>query len=62
MPNNSTPIIDCQVHAYEANTPENPWVGELTGPPEVTGEQMVEAMDAVGVDGALLISPYRIYG
>lgn len=62
MPNNDTPIIDCQVHAYEANTPENPWVGELTGPPEVTGEQMVEAMDEVGVDGALLISPYRIYG
>ena len=62
MPNNSTPIIDCQVHAYERNSPENPWVGELTGPEEVTGDQMVEAMDEVGVDGALLISPYRIYG
>jgi|TARA_Y100001949_G_scaffold141492_1_gene123673 predicted TIM-barrel fold metal-dependent hydrolase len=31
------------------------------GPDEVTGDEMVAAMDAVGVDGALLISPYRMY-
>ena len=58
----STPTIDCQVHAYARNTPENPWRAILTGPDEVTGDDMVAAMDAVGVDGALLISPFTIYG
>ena len=33
----------------------------LHGPPEVTGDDMVKAMDAVGVDGALLVSPYTMY-
>ena len=54
-------IIDCQVHTYERNHPGRPWVGLLQGPPEVTGDDMVAAMDAVGVDGALLISPYAMY-
>ena len=58
----TTPTIDCQVHAYERNTPENPWRSFLTGPEEVTGDDMVDAMDAVGVDGAILISPFTIYG
>ncbi len=58
----TTPTIDCQVHAYERNSPENPWRSFLTGPDEVTGDDMVEAMDAVGVDGAILISPFTIYG
>ena len=53
--------IDCQVHAYQRNTPERPWMGFLTGPEEVTGDDMVEAMGAVGVDGAILISPFVIY-
>ena len=53
--------IDCQVHAYQRNTPERPWMGFLTGPEEVTGDDMVAAMDAVGVDGAILISPFVIY-
>ena len=57
-----TPTIDCQVHAYARNTPEHPWRAVLTGPDEVTGDDMVRAMDANGVDGALLISPYTIYG
>ena len=55
------PTIDCQVHAYERNRPERPWAGTLTGPAEVTGDDMVAAMDAVGVDGALLVSPYSMY-
>lgn len=54
-------IIDSQVHTYERNHPGRPWVGYLQGPPEVTGDDMVAAMDAVGVDGALLISPYAMY-
>ena len=58
----TTPTIDCQVHAYERNTPDNPWRSHLTGPDEVTGDDMVAAMDANGVDGAILISPFTIYG
>ena len=49
--------IDAQVHAYEHNRPGRPWVGTLTGPAEITGDQMVTAMDSVGVDGAILVSP-----
>ena len=56
-----TATIDSQVHAYERNRPERPWVGFLRGPDEVTGDDMVAAMDAVGVDGALLVSPFSLY-
>jgi predicted TIM-barrel fold metal-dependent hydrolase len=55
-------IIDSQVHAYERNHPGRPWVGMLTGPDEVTGDDMVAAMDDVGVDGAILVSPFSMYG
>jgi predicted TIM-barrel fold metal-dependent hydrolase len=53
--------IDAQVHAYERDHPGRPWAAVLHGPPEVTGDDMVAAMDAVGVDGALLISPFTMY-
>jgi L-fuconolactonase len=53
--------IDAQVHAYERNHPGRPWTGVLTGPAEVTGDAMVDAMDAVGVDGAVLVSPFTMY-
>jgi L-fuconolactonase len=53
--------IDSQVHAYERNHPGRPWVGVLHGPAQVTGDDMVAAMDAVGVDGALLVSPFAMY-
>ena len=53
--------IDSQVHAYERDHPGRPWAGTLAGPPEVTGDEMVAAMDAAGVDGALLVSPYSMY-
>jgi predicted TIM-barrel fold metal-dependent hydrolase len=53
--------IDAQVHAYERNHPGRPWAAVLHGPAEVTGDDMVAAMDAVGVDGALLISPFTMY-
>ncbi len=56
------PTIDCQVHAYERNHPSRPWVGTLVGPAEVTGDQMVAAMDEVGVDAAVLVSPFSMYG
>jgi L-fuconolactonase len=54
-------IIDAQVHAYERNHPGRPWHGVLVGPAEVTGDQMVTAMDAVGVDGAILVSAFTMY-
>src|SRR5271165_2029312 len=53
--------IDAQVHAYERDHPGRPWAAALHGPPEVTGDAMVAAMDAVGVDGALLVSPFTMY-
>ncbi len=53
--------IDAQVHAYERNHPERPWAGTLVGPDEMTGDQMVAQMDAVGVDAAVLVSPYSFY-
>jgi predicted TIM-barrel fold metal-dependent hydrolase len=53
--------LDAQVHAYERNHPGRPWLGTLYGPAEVTGDQMVAAMDAVGVDGAVLVSPFSMY-
>jgi predicted TIM-barrel fold metal-dependent hydrolase len=55
------PIFDAQVHAYERNHPGRPWVGTLQGPAEVTGDQMVAAMDDVDVDGAVLVSPFSMY-
>ena len=54
--------IDCQVHCYQRNHAERPWLGFLTGPDEVTGDDMAAAMDAVGVAGAILISPFSLYG
>ena len=55
------PTLDSQVHAYERNHPGRPWAGTLHGPAEVTGDQMVAAMDGVGVDGAVLVSPFSMY-
>ena len=55
------PIIDCQVHAYEANTPKRPWDTVPNWPPHVTGDEMVAAMTKVGVDGAIFISAFSMY-
>ena len=55
------PIIDSQVHAYEANTPKRPWDTVPNWPPHVTGDEMVAAMDKVGVDGAIFISAFSMY-
>ena len=55
------PTVDVQVHVYERNHTGRPWAATLHGPSEVTGDQMVAAMDEVGVDGAILVSPYTQY-
>ena len=49
-------IIDSQVHVYEANTPKRPWHSVPNWPPHVTGDEMVAAMDKVGVDGAIFFT------
>src|SRR4051794_16450909 len=54
-------VIDCQVHAYEANTPKRPWFRVPNWPAHVTGDEMVAAMDKVGVDGAIFVSPFSMY-
>ena len=54
-------IIDAQVHAYERNHPGRPWANVLHGPDEVTGKDMIAAMDAAGVDAAILVSVYTMY-
>ena len=48
-------IVDAQVHAYERDHPGRPWIGHLHGLASATGDEMVAAMDAAGVDGALPI-------
>jgi len=55
------PIIDSQVHAYEANTPKRPWHNVPNWPDHVTGDEMVAAMNKVGVDGAIFISAFSLY-
>jgi L-fuconolactonase len=55
------PIIDSQVHVYEANTPARPWATVPNWPAHVNGDEMVAAMDKVGVDGAILISAFSMY-
>jgi hypothetical protein len=42
------PVIDSQVHAYEANARKRRTV--TNWPDDVTGDEMVTAMDKVGVD------------
>ena len=53
-------IIDSQVHAYEANTAKRPWHNVPNWPDHVTGDEMVSAMDKLGIDGAIFISPFSM--
>ena len=57
-------VTDAQFHMYEADTPERPWPKEpgRTGPPakyarSFTAEVMLGAMDAIGVDRAVIVPP-----
>jgi len=54
-------IIDSQVNAYEANTSKRPWHSVPSWPPHVTDDEMVAAMDTVGVDSAIFISAFGLY-
>jgi L-fuconolactonase len=55
-------IIDSQIHAYEANTPKRPWRTVPNWPSSATGEEQVAAQDKLGIDGAIFISAFSIYG
>src|SRR5246500_3567619 len=55
-------IIDSQVHAYEANTPKRPWKNKRNWPASATGDETVAAMDKLGIDGAIFISAFSLYG
>lgn len=55
-------IIDSQIHAYEANTPKRPWRSMPNWPASATGDEMVAAMSKLGIDGAIFISSFSMYG
>jgi L-fuconolactonase len=55
-------IIDSQIHAYEANTSKRPWKTVPNWPPSANGDEQVAAMDKLGIDGAIFISAFSIYG
>ena len=56
-------IIDSQIHAYAANTPQRPWKSKSMpgSPPSATGDEHVAAMDKLGVDGAIFVSSFAMY-
>jgi L-fuconolactonase len=56
-------VIDCQVHPFLAESSQRPWAhAHDDGRRHVTADEMVMAMDAVGVDGAIAVSPRGMYG
>jgi L-fuconolactonase len=55
------PVVDVQVHPFERNHPGRPWAGPSHGLDSATGEEMVAAMDSVGVDGAIIVSSFSAY-
>src|ERR1700739_935295 len=55
------PMIDSQVHAYEANTAKRPWHSTPNWPPHATGDEMVAGSAKLGIDGAIFISAFGLY-
>jgi predicted TIM-barrel fold metal-dependent hydrolase len=55
------PVIDVQVHPFDRDRPERPWAGPSHGLLSATGEEMVAAMDSVGVDAAVMVSSFSAY-
>jgi predicted TIM-barrel fold metal-dependent hydrolase len=52
-------IVDSQVHIWQGNTPEHPWVPGSTAqmPEPFTIEKLIAAMDEAGVDRAVIVPP-----
>ena len=55
------PVIDVQVHPFDRNHPGRPWASPSHGLNSATGEEMVAAMNSVGVDGAIMVSSFSAY-
>jgi L-fuconolactonase len=55
------PVIDVQVHPFDKDHPGRPWAGPSHGLLSATGEEMVAAMQSVGVDGAIMVSSFSAY-
>ena len=55
------PVIDVQVHPFDRNHPGRPWASPSHGLESATGEEMVAAMNSVGVDGAIMVSSFSAY-
>src|SRR6202521_5878947 len=55
------PVIDVQVHPFDRNHPARPWASPSHGLTSATGEEMVAAMNSVGVDGAIMVSSFSAY-
>ena len=54
------PVIDVQVHPFDRNHPGRPWASPSHGLASATGEEMLAAMNSVGVDGAILVSSFSL--
>jgi predicted TIM-barrel fold metal-dependent hydrolase len=52
---------DAQIHVWEVDRPDRPWPREQRGTPQLpngfSAEQAIAAMDAAGVDRAVLVPP-----
>src|SRR3981189_327716 len=55
------PVIDVQVHPFDRNHPARAGAGPSHGLDSATGEEMVAAMNSVGVDGAIMVSSFSAY-
>src|ERR1700720_76818 len=55
------PVIDVQVHPFDRNHPGRPGASPSHGLDSATGEEMVAAMNSVGVDGAIMVSSFSAY-
>jgi L-fuconolactonase len=55
------PVIDVQVHPFDRNRPSWPWASPSHGLESATGDEMVAAMNSVGVDGAIIVSSFSAY-
>ena len=55
------PVIDVQVHPFDRNHALRPWASPSHGLDSATGEEMVAAMNSVGVDGAIMVSSFSAY-
>jgi hypothetical protein len=50
-----------QVHPFDRNHPGRRWASPSHGLDSATGEEMVAAMNSVGVDGAIMVSSFGAY-